>query len=214
MSKNNIEAIYPLSSVQEGILFHSLHAPGVDPYIIQMTWTLPGKLNVQAFAQAWQSAVDRHPVLRTVFAWKKQSKAHQIVRRRVAFTIQQIDWRELSRHEQEQQLDHFLQADREQGFDFARGPLMRITLIRLADHRYQFCWSAHHILLDGWSNTLLFNEVFTRYDALQRGEEIEPEKPRPYGDFISWLKRQNLSEAKDYWQKTLKGFSTPTPLGA
>src|ERR1051325_6546015 len=213
MSKNNIEAIYPLSSVQEGILFHSLHAPGVDPYIIQMTWTLPGKLNLQAFAQAWQAAVDRHPILRTVFTWKKQSKAHQIVQRRVAFQIQQIDWRDMPAHEQEQQLDQYLQADRERGFDFARGPLMRIVLIRLADNRYQFCWSAHHILLDGWSNTLLFNEVFTHYDALLRGESIELEKPRPYGDFISWLKRQNLDEAKDYWQKTLKGFSTPTPLG-
>src|ERR1051325_1147355 len=213
MSKNNIEAIYPLSSVQEGILFHSLHAPGVDPYIIQMTWTLPGKLNLQAFAQAWQAAVDRHPILRTVFTWKKQSKAHQIVQRRVAFQIQQIDWRDMPAHEQEQQLDQYLQADRERGFDFARGPLMRIVLIRLADNRCQFCWSAHHILLDGWSNTLLFNEVFTHYDALLRGENIEPEKPRPYGDFISWLKRQNLDEAKDYWQQTLKGFSTPTPLG-
>src|ERR1043165_7348161 len=213
MSKNNIEAIYPLSSVQEGILFHSLHAPGVDPYIIQMTWTLPGKLNLQAFAQAWQAAVDRHPILRTVFTWKKQSKAHQIVQRRVAFQIQQIDWRDMPAHEQEQQLDQYLQADRERGFDFARGPLMRIVLIRLADNRYQFCWSAHHILLDGWSNTLLFNEVFTHYDALLRGESIELEKPRPYGDIISWLKRQNLDEAKDYWQQTLKGFSTPTPLG-
>jgi hypothetical protein len=68
MSKpnKNVEAIYPLSPMQQGMLFHTLYAPNSGMYFEQLVCTLRGTLDVQAFQTAWQRVVERHPVLRTL----------------------------------------------------------------------------------------------------------------------------------------------------
>jgi hypothetical protein len=83
MSSKNIEAAYPLSPMQHGMLFHTLYEPESGMYFEQLSCTLDGNLNVLAFQQAWQQVVDRHPVLRTAFVWNKIEKPLQVVGRRV-----------------------------------------------------------------------------------------------------------------------------------
>ncbi|MEO0849663.1 MAG: condensation domain-containing protein, partial [Cyanobacteria bacterium J06648_1] len=70
----NIESIYPLSPMQEGLLFHTLYEGESGVYFEQLSLTLSGDLNVAAFEQAWQQVVERHPVLRTLFVWDKTKK--------------------------------------------------------------------------------------------------------------------------------------------
>ena len=113
----NIEAVYPLSPMQQGMLFHSLYAPESGTYFEQTTCSLTGDLDVSAFVAAWQRIVDRHPVLRTAFVWKNLDRMLQVVHRQVAPTFEQRDWRGLSAHDQEAHLDAFLEADRRRGFD-------------------------------------------------------------------------------------------------
>lgn len=85
---------------------------------------------------------------------------------------------------------------------------MRLSLIDLDNNTYQFIWSCHHVILDGWSTALVLKQVLDSYQALSQ-DLITPLKPtRPYGDYVAWLRQQDLSEAKDYWQKTLEGFTT------
>src|SRR5215204_3115190 len=71
MSKENIEAIYALSPMQEGMFFHSLYAPQSGVYFQQLNCVLEGRLNIDAFQRAWQRVVDRHAILRTAFVWKR-----------------------------------------------------------------------------------------------------------------------------------------------
>jgi hypothetical protein len=211
-SKNNIEAAYPLSPMQHGMLFHTLYEPESGMYFQQLSCTLDGNLNVLAFQQAWQQVVERHPVLRTAFVWNKIEKPLQVVGRRVGLPWQQHDWRGMSAVEQQEKLEVFLQADREHGFQLSKAPLMRVTLIQMDESVYQFIYSFHHLLLDGWSMSLVLKEVFVFYEAFCQGQDLHLKRSRPYQDYIAWLQQQDLSQAEAFWRLALKGFTAPTPL--
>jgi amino acid adenylation domain-containing protein/non-ribosomal peptide synthase protein (TIGR01720 family)/FkbM family methyltransferase len=213
MSKQNIEDIYPLSPMQQGMLFHRLYATRTDVYFHQAEFTLRGTLDVAAFEKAWQRVVSRHPILRSAFIWERGQEPFQVVRQRVKLPLEQQDWRDLSRGEQQAELEAFLRADRERGIELFKAPLMRLTLIQLADDVSHLIWSHHHMLLDGWSVALVLKEIFTFYEALSRGEDLQLERPRPYGDYIAWLQSQDLKQAEDFWSETLKGFHAPIKLG-
>jgi len=77
----NIEDIYELSPVQQGILFHSLYAPQLGLYFIQFSYTVRGHLNLVAFERAWQQVAARHTILRTSFYWEEIDKPLQVVHR-------------------------------------------------------------------------------------------------------------------------------------
>ncbi len=208
----NIESFYPLSPMQQGMLFHSLFAPESGVYVEQLNTTLRGRLDIPAFERTWQRVVQRHPILRTAFAWEGLKEPIQVVRREVNMTIAQEDWRGLDPAEQQRRLAAFLPAEQARGFDLTKAPLIRLALLRLADDAYEFVWTHHHILLDGWSIPLLLREVFAHYDAFSRGQDLHLPAPRPFRDYIVWLRRQDMAQAEAYWRRTLKGFTAPTPL--
>lgn len=208
----NVEDIYPLSSMQQGMLFHSLYAPESEVYFTQFSCILKGKLNLQAFEQAWQQIVARHSVFRTAFIWEHLSEPLQVVHRHVKTTIETLDWRLLSVEEQQQQLDILLQSQRQQGFQLSQAPLMRLHLIQFADECYQFVWNHHHLLLDGWSLPLVLKDLLYFYQTFYRGENLGHQPALNYRNYIAWLQEQSLPKAKEFWQYKLKGFIAPTPL--
>jgi amino acid adenylation domain-containing protein len=212
MGKGNVEDFYPLSPMQQGMLFHTIYEPNSEVYFEQLSCTIQGNLNVELFQRAWQQVIDRHPILRTCFIWEGIKEPVQAVQRQVKLPWQQYDWQEIPATEQQQKLEFFLQADREQGFDLKQTPPMRLTLIRLSEDSYRFIWSHHHILLDGWSNPILLKEIFDYYSAFCRGEELSFPRPRPYRDYIAWLHQQKLSQAEAFWREKLTGFGAPTTL--
>lgn len=212
MSKGNIEDFYPLSPAQQGILFHSLYQPESGVYFGQLLCVLRGEFNVSAFRNSWQKVVDRHPILRTCFLWENLKEPVQAVRKQAALSWQQMDWRSLSTSAQQQQLETFLKADREQGFDLTSAPLIRIALAQLKTDTFQFILSNHHLVLDGWSLAIVLDEVLTFYQAFSQGEELHLKRPRPYRDYIAWLHQQDLSAAESFWRQTLKGFAAPTAI--
>jgi amino acid adenylation domain-containing protein/non-ribosomal peptide synthase protein (TIGR01720 family) len=212
LSPAQVEDAYPLSSTQQGMLFHHLYAPGSTAYFEQVSWSLHGQLDVSALWRAWEMAIEEHPILRTAFVWKGLDEPLQIVRRSADRSFAQHDWRELPSREQPGCLDSYLQEDRDRGFDLTAPP-MRFSLIRLGDYTHQFIWSYHHILLDGWAVMLVLKEVFRIYDALRQGTQPVPLPGRPYRDYIFWQRKQDLSGAEAFWRRTLEGFRAPTPLG-
>ncbi|MBW4507955.1 MAG: amino acid adenylation domain-containing protein [Scytonematopsis contorta HA4267-MV1] len=207
-----IESIYPLSPMQQGMLFHSLYAPESGVYFEQMTFNIKGNINFAAFKSAWEKVLHRHSVLRTFFVWENRQTPLQIVLKQVNFPWNNLDWQGLSSTEQQQQLKELLQTQREQGFQFNQAPLMECTLIKLSEDTYTFIWNHHHILIDGWCLPILFKEVLSFYQASLEGETLYLPTPRPYEDYIAWLHSQDKKAAIEFWQKTLQGFKAPTSL--
>jgi amino acid adenylation domain-containing protein len=208
-----IESIYPLTPLQQGMLFHSLSAPDYDMYFQQKSYKFHGYLNLHNFEKALQIVVSRHAILRTFFIWEDYQKPLQIVCKSVNLPLENYDWRDLSPVEQQAAVKTFLQADREKGFQLDRAPLIRCSTIGLADDIYQFVWSDHHLLLDGWSSSTILKEIFALYEANNQGESLYLPSPRPYKDYVTWLQQQDLALAETFWQRTLQGFTAPTQLG-
>jgi amino acid adenylation domain-containing protein/non-ribosomal peptide synthase protein (TIGR01720 family) len=196
----NVEEILPLSGMQHGILFHVLSAPGSDLYVEQAAWTIEGEFDPAAFERAWNAAIKRNSALRTCFFTEKLDHPVQVVRQKVALPLEQLDWREpgavISGFEEEQRL---------RGFVLARAPLMRLASIRLANTTWRIIWTWHHLILDGWSVSLVLADVFAFYDAFRRGAPIDPPHRRPYRDYLAWLTTCDSARAEEYWRETLRG---------
>jgi amino acid adenylation domain-containing protein len=107
----------------------------------------------------------------------------------------------------------FLDEDRLRGFDLTQAPLMRLTLIQVADASAILVWSFHHLILDRWSVDLVQQEVWSAYQTLVKGQPPQFNALRPYREYIGWLQDQDLNRAEKYWRQLLSGFTAPTVLG-
>ncbi|HEX6292373.1 MAG TPA: amino acid adenylation domain-containing protein [Herpetosiphonaceae bacterium] len=212
MSPEHVEDIYKLSPIQQGLLFHSLYEPESGAYFEQFNWLLSGTLDPAVFQRAWQYVVDRHAILRTAFFWEDLDEPLQVVQRQAALPFAYHDWRGMPEAEQAARLAAYLQAERSRGFALEQAPLMRVAVMQLTDDRYRCVGCYHHLLLDGWSIPLLEQEVATCYAAFARHQQPRLKRRRPYRDYITWLRQQDLAQAEQYWRRTLAGFTAPTPL--
>ncbi|HLJ35488.1 MAG TPA: condensation domain-containing protein, partial [Ktedonobacteraceae bacterium] len=209
---DNIEDIYELSPMQRGMLFHTLYDPHSGVYVEQAIESIEGFLDAGAFYEAWQRVIARHATLRTAFLWEELDDPMQVVYEAVEAPWKRYDWREMAPATQLVELEEMLAADRVVGFDLATPPLLRLTLLRVADDTFFLVLTYHHLLLDGWSLNIVLQEVFGAYEMLRGGQEPRFKSRRPYRDYIAWLQRQNLAEAEHFWRRYLQGFTTPTPL--
>ncbi|MFN6563899.1 MAG: non-ribosomal peptide synthase/polyketide synthase [Nostoc sp. ChiSLP01] len=212
ITKKNIEDIYPLSHTQQGMLFHSLYAPDSGVYFGQICCTLTGNLHIPTFEQAWQKIVEKHSVFRTAFIWDSPTQPMQVVYRQVNITLQTYNWQGLSAQEQQQQLQVFLDSDRQKGLQLSQAPLMRLHLIKLDNNTYQFIWSHHHLLIDGWSLPLVFKDLLHFYQAISQGKTFGYQPAPSYRKYITWLQQQDKKLAEKYWRQKLQGFIAPTSL--
>ncbi len=210
--RGGVEDLYPLSPLQEGLLFHSLYEPGSGLYIGQLDCVLEGELDVDAFERAWQILVERHAIFRTSFVWDGLDRPLQQVERQVELRLDRHDWRGLDPQERAGRLAEHLKADRRSGYDLAHAPLMRLSLFRVGEAAYRFVWSHHHLLLDGWAVAVLADEIFAVYRALRAGRRPGLRPVRPYREYIEWLERRDLDDARRFWHDQLHGFTRPTPL--
>ena len=124
MDTRNIENIYPLSPMQQGMLFHSLMAPDSGVYVEQNKATLRGDLDIRAFSGAWQHLLDRHSILRTAFLWEDLDEPLQLVYRKLEMPVQTEDWSNLPADERATRLEALKREERTAGFDRLRCQLL------------------------------------------------------------------------------------------
>lgn len=212
MTRADIETLYPLSPLQQGLLAHALQAPDSQAYFGQQIYRLEGPLETANLQHAWQRAIDRHAALRTAFVWEGVDRMTQVVLRRVDAPWVYLDWSDAPAAENRARLDHLLVEDRRYGIDVSQAPLLRLHLIRFAPDIHYLVVSQHHLVLDGWSYGLVLKEVMAHYQALQAGTVLNLPAPPPYQAFIDWLARQELWRAEEFWRRQLRGFDTRTPI--
>ncbi|HEY0738573.1 MAG TPA: condensation domain-containing protein [Herpetosiphonaceae bacterium] len=208
----DIEDVYALAPMQQGMVFQYLFAPQSGVNIAQLVGKLDESIDVPALTQAFQSVVDQHPMLRTSFVWKGLAEPVQRVHRRAIVPVVAEDWRGLGPEAQEIRLQDFLRRDREQGFDLTRPPLMRVAVFQIADQASWMVWNVHHTIVDGRTVYLVLKQVFAAYEAICEDRPLPQEASRRYRDYIEWLPQQDLAAGEVFWRSLLKDLTPPKPF--
>ncbi|MBO0782149.1 MAG: AMP-binding protein, partial [Ktedonobacteraceae bacterium] len=206
-----LEDILPLTPLQEGLLFHALYdTQGPDIYTAQEIIDLEGELEEEALKTATSALLRRHANLRAYFRYEGLTQPLQIIAREVVLPWERIDLSLLDEPERRQQLADWLSADRRRRFDLTSPPLLRFALIRMNEKQYRLVLTNHHLLLDGWSTTVLIQELVTLYK--QGGHETGMKRVRPYRDYLAWLAAQDREAARETWKTELEGIEEGTRM--
>ncbi len=203
LAARQIEDLYPLAPMQQGMLFHALYENEGGVYVNQLRVDIDG-VDAERFRTAWQAALDSHDNLRASFLWEGLAQPLQLIHRQLKLPLEVLDWRH--RDDQAIALEALAQAQRAAGFALDQPPLLRLVLVRCDEQRYQLIYTHHHILMDGWSNAQLFAEVLQRY----AGQAVVASGH--YRDYIQWLQGRDASASEAFWQTQLAVLDAPTRL--
>lgn len=204
---------YPLSPLQEGMLFHDLLASSSRASYAQFTWILTGALDVEAYVEAWRVVVARHDALRTSFVVGPDPQPLQTVHSNIEVAVDVADLRASMAEAAEAAVDAYRRDDIARGFRLTEKPLTRVRLFRKTEEATQVVWSFHHAILDGWSMEIVRREVAAIYERLRRKEDLGLDDPPQFHAYIEWLQGQDQREAETYWRRMLEGFASPVTLG-
>jgi len=203
LSRDTVEAIYPLRPVQQGMLFHELSSPGASPYFRQIAFRLRGKIDPILCEAAWNRLMARHCLLRSVFDYETAAQPLQIVLKQQDV---EFGYQDVSGPQAEARIQAWREADARRGFQLRHDRLMRIHLFRLGEDLFEMLWSHPHILLDGWSGAILLGEFAQVYAALRQAKAFDSPPPPHPGDYLAALARRDAQAGRDYWTALLDGY--------
>ncbi|MFC3517325.1 condensation domain-containing protein, partial [Amycolatopsis halotolerans] len=209
MTTARVADILPLTSTQQGMLFHSLYdTSGPDLYAFQIVLGLDGRLDAARLRAAGQALLDRHDTLRAGFVHETVREPVQVIAAEATLPWAEHDLRELDADAREAAIRQVLAEDRARRFDLAKPPLLRLTLIRCSGDHHVVVLTNHHLLYDGWSLAILLRELFRLYAG-----EPPAGLPRlvPYREYFAWLGKQDGAAAREAWNEAVRDLE-PTLL--
>ncbi|MFF4379835.1 amino acid adenylation domain-containing protein [Kitasatospora sp. NPDC001547] len=202
-----------LSPLQKGLIFQTeFDKQGMNSYLMQAVLDIEGPFDPAALRAAAATLLARHDGLRVHFPERSTEDARQVVAAAVPVPWEEVDLSGLpTAAEQAAEAQRLTDADWTRGFDLARPPLLRFTVIRLAPDRVRLLWTLHHLLVDGWSMGVIAQELFTLYAT---GGDPSALPPAPsYRAYFDWLAAQDTEAARAAWQRALDGLGEPLRLG-
>ncbi|MCP4658511.1 MAG: amino acid adenylation domain-containing protein, partial [bacterium] len=199
----------PLSFAQQRIWFLDQFEPESAAYNVPLTYRLSGAVSPAVLERVFNEVVRRHEVLRTTFA-AVGGRPRQVIATELELPLPVVDLGKLPQPEREAETRRLARAEARRPFDLARGPLVRVTLLRLAAEDQAVLMTMHHIVSDAWSFRVLLNEVVVLHEAFSRGEASPlPELPLQYADFAQWQRQWLVGEVLEkelaYWRVELAG---------
>ncbi|MDQ0045975.1 amino acid adenylation domain-containing protein/non-ribosomal peptide synthase protein (TIGR01720 family) [Paenibacillus polymyxa] len=207
-----IENVYELTPMQKGMYFHSLYDPNSEAYFEQVTFDVRGSLDAGAFVASLEALVQRHAIFKTNFYNGWRNVPLQVVYRNKEVDFIYEDLRGDNDSMKAALIETRMKEDKLRGFNLSQDALLRMTVIRVEEKKYQFIWSFHHILMDGWCIPLFFKELLDQYYASLQQREPVLAVVTPYSDYIEWLQKQDQQEASNYWSDYLAGYDGQTIL--
>ncbi|ODP30123.1 Bacitracin synthase [Paenibacillus nuruki] len=199
----------PLSYAQERIWFFEQWHQSTAVYNISKAIHIQGELDIQALQLSYQQLIERHEILRTNFVNPDGVPLQFIHPTRIG-EIQLTDIQHDKKEVESQSLHTFLQIEEQKPFNLAIDLLIRIHVYRLNNTESVLMIVVHHIIFDGWSMSLLEQELWRSYEAHQKGLLIQQEKNKlHYADYAQWqrkmLQGESQQEQLTYWKKQLQG---------
>jgi amino acid adenylation domain-containing protein/non-ribosomal peptide synthase protein (TIGR01720 family) len=209
--RNQIQSIYRLSGLQQGMLFHSLYDTGSTAYLEKFSFDLRD-IVPEYIQKSWDYVIKNHSILRSAFYHEEFSIPVQVVYNHVELPIAWIDFRDLSKKDQLAAIKEYEEQEVAKGFDMKAAPLMRLAVIQLGKNDYKMVWTFHHILADGWSMPILMEEFLRTYDGLVKAEKLPVKEEDRFEDYIRYIENTDSNKAKSYWTEYLSGLETITQL--
>ncbi len=210
MQDRNVEDVYPLSALQEGMLFDHEMEPDSTTHWNRIDCAIIGNLDSGLFQAAWQGLVDRHATFRTRFVRDKNGRAHQIVNLHADLVWHYEDLCALPKSESDELLRRRFLTDSPVN-RLNRCPLMHLVLSKVGPEEHRLFWCYNHIILDGWSESILWTQLIDDYDSLVDGRIPDRLTVIPYSRYIAWLVHRERDASLSYWQHYLEGYR-PTSL--
>ncbi|MBZ4423368.1 condensation domain-containing protein, partial [Myxococcus sp. RHSTA-1-4] len=199
----------PLSFAQQRLWFLDQLQPGSVQYNMPTALRVEGALDVTILESAFTELVRRHESLRTTFGEESGSPVQRIH----PPSAVRLDVVDLTGLPEAQRMDEARRLASEHAlrpFNLATGPLLRVSLLRLAEHQHALLLTVHHIISDGWSNGVVVREVVALYEALRQGQPSPlPPLPVQYADYAvwqrQWLQGEALETQLGWWKEQLAG---------
>jgi non-ribosomal peptide synthetase component F/thioesterase domain-containing protein len=210
---------FPCSVAQERFWLLDRLEPGSPSYSVAVRWRLEGRISTSLLEQAWLTIIGRHEVLRTVFP-ERDGKPVQRVLAVSAFRLTEIDLTGMPVEAREAECDRIGLMEARAPFDLTTGPLVRVTLVRMAASSAILLVTTHQVVSDGWSIGVMAREMGLIYEALSFNRPVSlPELSIQYGDYASWqlewLRARGTATEESYWTRQLAGvrpFQVPPDL--
>ena len=202
----------PLSFAQQRLWFLQQLSPDSHSYNLLDALWLEGNLNLLALEQSLSELIRRHEILRTTFPMVEGQPIQRIAPPSpVSLPLQ--DLQSLSKNEQTEHLQEIAIAFSLKPFNLAKESLVQFKLLKLGSQEYVLLLKMHHIIYDGWSLSIFFDELSQLYAAFVRGLPSPlPELSIQYADFAvwqrQWLTGEVLERQLNYWQKQLQDAPT------
>ncbi len=199
------EDAYPIAALQWGMLYHDeLHGQGMFRDITSFHLRIP--FDPETLSYALHKLASAHPILRTSFHFSGYGEPLQIVHREVEIPLTVEDISRQTPSEQERIVRAWIESERLCPFNWARPPLLRMSIHRRSPGTLQFTISEHHAILDGWSMSSFLAELLQYYLCLLDNVEAAP-PPAPVAqmrDLVA-LEQQALRDAgaEEFWRGRL-----------
>jgi NRPS condensation-like uncharacterized protein len=208
----------PLSFAQQRLWFLNQLEPGSTFYNIPTALNLSGVLNVDALEQALNEIIRRHEVLRTTIS-QVNGEPQQIISPATPFRLLVIDLSDMPDEDRQPEMMRLISEESELPFDLMRGPLIRVSLVRITAEEHIALLTRHHIVFDGWSTAIFVREVAALYTAYCTGQPSPLEElPIQYADFSLWQRQwfqgDVLERQLSYWRQKLADAPTTLELPA
>ena len=194
----------PLTTMQEGMLFHYIMKPKALEYYGQTSLGLIGDIDVDLLQKAWNIVIQKNEMLRTVYRWKGINNPVQMVLKNHQVVMQNYDLSNEERAVKEKRLHEIKQADFKRRIDIEKETL-RITLCKWTKDEYTMIISNHHILYDGWSSGIMIKELINVYHDLYRELEPRISFKNKFSEYVKWIRSQDKIKQKNYWGNYLSG---------
>nr|ACJ60991.1 TEG8 [uncultured soil bacterium] len=209
--RSSVEDVWPLSPLQEGMLYHTaLDKDGLDTYTVQTVYDIDGPLDSGLLRASWQAVVDRHAALRACFRYVSGAQMVQVVVRDAEIPWRETDLSGLLDDIVDSVMDRLAAEELAERFRIETAPLMKLHLIRLGPESHRLVHTLHHVLLDGWSMPIIHRELSAIYAA--GGDASGLPATVSYRDYLAWLGRQDKEAARAVWREELAGLDTPTTV--
>ncbi|QDY84671.1 amino acid adenylation domain-containing protein [Paenibacillus polymyxa] len=206
MDKSNIQDMYELTPMQKGILYHSMKDSQQNFYYVQGYAQLEGNIDPHILEKGFNFVIQKHDVLRTAFVQEKLKQPIQIVLKHREAKLEVRDITHLNKADQESFIERYKEEDRAKPYQLAKDVLIRLHLIKTSYSKYILLWNFHHIVMDGWCWSLVFEEILTVYGNLIQHQPLPRQSATKYSEYIQWLKNQDTNAAARYWQAYLHGY--------